>query len=97
MFLGRVIGNVTSTRKVDGLEGVKFLLVQPQPLHDKESTGLVVAADATGAGVGEEVVVGYGHAARLAMGDEDLPIEAAVVAIVDGKEIHAQEKTNKGL
>ena len=97
MFLGRVIGNITATRKVDKLEGVKFLLVQPQPLKDKESTTLVVAADRLGAGIGEDVIVAFGRAGRLGMGDENLPIEAAVVAIVDGKEIRIEARITKGL
>src|SRR5207247_5275721 len=36
--LGRVIGTVVATVKAEGLEGVKFLLVQP--LEDRKSTRL---------------------------------------------------------
>ena len=97
MFLGRVIGNITASRKVEKLNGIKFLLVQPQPLKEKESAALVVAADRLGAGIGEDVIVAFGRAGRLGMGDENLPIEAAVVAIVDGKEIRAEARITKGL
>lgn len=88
MFLGRVVGNVTATRKAEQLDGTKFLLILPNVSEEKKSKDdLVVAADATHAGVGEEVIVATGRAARLAMGDDALPIDAAVVGIVDGKEV----------
>jgi ethanolamine utilization protein EutN len=88
MFLGRVVGNVTATRKAEQLDGTKFLLILPNA-SDRKKPGeaYVVAADATHAGVGEEVIVATGRAARLAMGDDALPVDAAVVGIVDGKEL----------
>ena len=87
MFLGTVIGNVWSTKKVDGLSGLKLLVIHPYNLSADPVPDLVVAADRLGAGVGEDVIVAYGKAAREAMGDPDLPIEAAVVAIVDEYDI----------
>ena len=86
MILGKIVGNVTSTRKQETLSGFKFLLIQPRirPGNGAEGLGdLFVAVDLTGAGVGEEVIVATGRAARLAMGKEDLPIDAAVIGIVD--------------
>jgi ethanolamine utilization protein EutN len=40
-------------------------------------------ADRLGAGAGETVMCAYGKAARSAIGNPDMSIEAAVVAIVD--------------
>ncbi|MBE7463305.1 MAG: EutN/CcmL family microcompartment protein [Planctomycetes bacterium] len=97
MFLGRVIGNVQATRKDDRLGGVKLLIVQPAPLEDKDTHLPVVAADRIGAGIGEDVIVAFGRAARLAMGDENLPIEAAILAIVDGTEVRSDAKLKRGL
>ena len=101
MFMGRVVGTVWSTVKWDGLEGLKFLVVRPYHLADlapervERPSGFtmydgVVAADVLGAGVGEDVIIAYGHSARVAI-EPDLaegqlpsrPIDAAVVAIVD--------------
>ena len=99
MFLGRVVGTVWSTVKWTGLEGIKLLLVQPYHYEDLElgahgelperSEGVVVA-DNLDAGVGDTVVVAYGHAARVAYRPEigkgeapPDPIDAAVVAVVD--------------
>jgi len=87
MFLGRVIGEVWATRKVDDLEGKRLLVVRPlderrDPAAPKVSP--VVAADPIGAGIGEHVVVAFGKAARVAFGgDGDFAFEAAVVGIVD--------------
>ncbi len=108
MFLARVVGTVWSTVKWRNLDGVKFLVVRPYHLADLaptlsvESSGFsaadgVVVADILGAGVGEDVVIAYGHSARMALephlGDGQLPtrpVDAAVVAIVDRYEVGAE-------
>ena len=87
MFIGKVIGSVWSTRKVDGLSGLKLLLIHPYNLDGDPVPDLVVAADRLGAGIGEDVIVAYGKAAREGLGDPDLPVEAGVVAIVDAFEL----------
>ena len=38
MYLGRVIGTVVATRRVSGLEGARFLVVQPVD-HTAEALG----------------------------------------------------------
>ena len=85
MILGKVVGNVTSTRKHDTLKGFKFLVVQPRaPEGPPGSAGsLLITVDLMGAGPGEEVIVATGRAARIAAGRDDLPVDAAVVGIVD--------------
>jgi len=86
MLLGKVVGMITSTRKEISLSGLKFLLIQPRTkLGGTELGEMLVAVDLMGAGVGEEVIVATGRAARLAMGKEDLPIDAAVIGIVDAR------------
>ena len=84
MFLGNVVGTVWSTKKVDGLGGLKLLIIHPYNLDGDPVPDIVVAADKLGAGIGEDVIVAFGKAAREALGDQDLPIEAGVVAIIDG-------------
>ncbi len=103
MFLGKVVGSVWSTVKWPEVQGLKLLTVQPYHLSDLTAPAeerlpslpdLVVAADTLDAGVGDEVVVAYGHAARVALqetlGPADPtahPVDAAVVAIVDHLEV----------
>jgi microcompartment protein CcmK/EutM len=78
MYLGKVVGRVVSTVKNDVLEGKKFLLIRRLP-----NGPVVVAIDAVGAGAGETVYVCRGREAAFAFKPEEVPTEAAVVAIVD--------------
>jgi ethanolamine utilization protein EutN len=87
MFLGKVVGTVWSTKKTPDLEGVRFLIVHPFDLDKEPTKNIVVVADRLGAGVGETVLVAYGKAARSAIGDQEMSIEAAVVGIVDRMDI----------
>jgi len=102
MFLGRVVGSVWSTVKWPEASGLKLLLVRPYCLADLAGAGgstqpnddLVVCADRLDAGPGDDVLVAFGHAARVAMAGAlpagqkpSVPIDAAVVAVVDRVEI----------
>ena len=87
MFLGKVVGTVWSTKKTPDLEGVRFLIVHPYDLDKEPTKNIVVVADRLGAGVGETVMCAYGKAARSAIGNQEMAIEAAVVGIVDRVDI----------
>ncbi len=82
------MGTVWSTKKTPDLEGVKFLIVHPIDLDKEPTKNVVVVADRLGAGVGETVMCAYGKAARSAIGNQEMSIEAAVVGIVDRMDIH---------
>ena len=83
MFLAKVVGTVWSTKKTPDLEGVRFLVVHPYDLEKEPTRNIVVVADRLGAGTGEMVMCAFGKAARTAIGNQDMSIEAAVVGIVD--------------
>jgi ethanolamine utilization protein EutN len=84
VILGTVIGELWGARRHPLLGGRKLLVVRPRawyaPAHD---TGNLVAVDVVGAGVGEEVVVCLGDGARRTLGGANLPVDAAVLGIVD--------------
>ncbi len=85
MLLGRVVGQVVLCIVTPGLEGVPMLLVQPldKTLNPKGKT--LVAADATRmAGPGELVSYEGGREAALALEQTFVPVDHAIVAIVDG-------------
>lgn len=88
MEVGRVAGAVWATRKAEGLEGRKLLLVQRWDVTKNSPLPgpYQVAADTIGAGVGEKVLLVTGSAARRAVGEENAPVDGAVVAILDGWE-----------
>lgn len=84
MQLGRVIGTVVATVKAEGLEGVKLLIVQPLDKHRAPIGRAVVAADAVHmAGPGETVYVVAAREAAEALEPAFVPVDHAVVGIVD--------------
>ncbi|HYN86851.1 MAG TPA: EutN/CcmL family microcompartment protein [Pyrinomonadaceae bacterium] len=91
MFLGKVVGTVWSTKKTPDLEGVRFLIVHPIDLDKEPTKNVVVVADRLGAGVGEVVMCAYGKAARSALGNQEMSIEAAVVGIIDRIDLNEAE------
>ena len=93
MFLGKVIGEVWSTRKAADLEGKRLLVVERLKMDPSEAEVTpVIAADPLGADRGEYVVVAFGKAARVAFGgDGDFAFEAAIVGIVDGGEVPSKD------
>lgn len=84
MQLARVIGTVVATQKAAGLDGVRLLVVQPLDRHQQPSGSPVVAADAVHmAGPGELVYVVAAREAALAMPEPFVPVDHAIVGIVD--------------
>ncbi|MDP9342132.1 MAG: EutN/CcmL family microcompartment protein [Actinomycetota bacterium] len=87
MQLARVTGTVVASVKAAGLEGVKFLIVQPLDRHRNPEGSPVVAADAVHmAGPGELVYIVAAREAALALRETFVPIDHAVVGIVDAVE-----------
>ena len=84
MILARVAGNVVATRKDERLEGFKLLIVQPvEPDGAIIRGSYVVAVDTVDAGVGELVLVVQGSSARMVLGCNDKPVDAAIVGVID--------------
>ncbi|OIR08227.1 ethanolamine utilization protein EutN [mine drainage metagenome] len=93
MFLARVIGSVVSTKKDEAMRGRKLLLLRPMlvdeanPAQYRAGANTIVAVDALGAGTGDLVLFCQGSSARQATGMKSLPIDAAVVGLVDSVEV----------
>ena len=88
MFSGVVIGNVWATKKDDQLNGMKLMVVQRIDPADGKRHESIVAADRVGAGIGEQVLVVTGSSARMALASPDIPMDAAIVGILDEVEIN---------
>jgi microcompartment protein CcmK/EutM len=83
MQLARVIGDVVATRKDENLVGITLLVVQPLT-PDHQPTGRpLVAVDAVGAGIGEEVFFVRGKEASFPFYPVEAPVDAGIVGIVD--------------
>ncbi len=84
MQLARVIGSLVSTQKVAGLQGIKLLWVQPLDKKQRPVGEAVVAADATAqAGIEELVFIVGSREAAQAMPIKFVPVDHAIVGIVD--------------
>ena len=84
MYLGIVKGTVVAERKASGLEGKKILLVQPVDEHHEPTGDLQAAIDTVQAGDGDLVYLVGSREAALACDPWFVPVDAAIVGIVDG-------------
>jgi microcompartment protein CcmK/EutM len=83
MKLGKVIGNVVSTNKVDSVNALKLYVVE---YLNEELIGInksVVCADTMNAGIGDIVLVCSSSSARMTRMTKDACIDNTIVAIVD--------------
>lgn len=82
MLMGKVVGNIVSTRKNEKMIGSKILEVQL--IENKQETQkFIVAIDSVGAGIGELVLITTGSSARLALPNIEEPVDAVIVGIID--------------
>jgi ethanolamine utilization protein EutN len=90
MYLGEVRGTVVATVKYEGLEGKKLLLVQPVDSSRRPVGSLEVAVDTVQAGVGDFVYLVGSREAALALDPSFVPVDAAIVGIVDDVDVPAR-------
>jgi ethanolamine utilization protein EutN len=89
MFLARITGSLVASHKVASMVGQKLLVVEPLRVNEQDQGDLVptgrtfIAVDTVGAGEGEVVLCVQGSSARFTPETKQLPIDAAVIGIVD--------------
>lgn len=83
MQIAKVLGTVVSNHKTRSLTGVKLVLLQLIDAQGQLLPSYEVAGDVVGAGLDEWVLVTRGSAARKDSGNEDRPLDAMVVGIID--------------
>jgi len=87
MRYAKVVGRVFCTRQYESLDGKKLLLIQPLDWETKAPKGdPIIAAEVVGAGASEEVIWVAAREAAVAFPDVP-PIDAAVVAVVEGHQV----------
>lgn len=82
MLKGTIVGNIVSTRKQPSLVGSKFMEVRLIK-NGHPTDEYIVAVDSVGAGIGETVLLTTGSSARLALQNQNAPVDAVIVGIVD--------------
>jgi ethanolamine utilization protein EutN len=84
MLIAKVIGTLVATRKHERLVGSKIQILQPLDHEGQVPKGdPFVAVDAVGAGVGERVIVVMGSGARQAVDNDQCPVDATIIGIID--------------
>ena len=83
MKIGRVTGTVVSTGKLESLEGIKLLLVQPLDKEMEKSGTPFVACDTVQAGTGDIVIYEGGREAAIALDNWFNPSDSAIIGIID--------------
>lgn len=81
MVAARLIDNVWATRKTESLNGLKFMLAEIIG-GTREGERLIVA-DIISAGIGDRVIVSTGSSARRMLENDDIPVDAVVIGIID--------------
>ena len=97
MQLGKVIGTVVATTRTPGLDGVRFLIVQPLDREGEPRGHAVVAGDGVHmAAPGELVTLVASREAALAMPDTFVPVDDAITGIVDQLAVDGELRDRTG-
>lgn len=89
MHPARVIGRVVATKQYPALNQEKLLLLQPTDWEGNEKGEPFVAIDSVGSGAGELVM--YVQSREAAFPFKEMPpVDAAIVAIIDGVELYPE-------
>ena len=83
MKLGKVIGRVVSTIKVESFERLKLLLVQPVDENLKNTGDAIVVADTLSSDIGQIIYYETSKEASMVLETTMNPCDAIVVGIVD--------------
>lgn len=94
MIFAKVIGSVVSTQKDENLVGKKLLLCKETNHKGQPLNTYHIAVDAVSAGEGDFVLLAYGSAARMTDSTREAPVDAVVMAIIDGVEVEGSTTGN---
>lgn len=96
MLLAKVIGTVVATTCYPGLEGIRFLILQPLDRDRQPEGQTVVAADAIHtAGPDDLVYFVASREAAVAMPESFVPVDHAVVGLVDAVHLEPEPRGDR--
>ena len=87
MNFAKVIGTVWCTVKDPSLEGMRFLVIEPQDENGEPNGEPLVAADRVSARAGDRVFFVRAREAAKAFPGQSAPLDAAILGIVDGTQV----------
>lgn len=81
MVIAKLIDHIWATRKSSKLNGSKLMLAEI--VGGSRDGERMIVCDVIGAGIGDRVIVTTGSAARKMLEDDNIPIDAAVIGLID--------------
>ena len=81
MITAKLIDNIWATRKAASLQGYKLMLAEV--IGGTQVGRRMVVVDTIGAVIGERVIVTTGSSARRMLENDQVPVDAVVVGIID--------------
>lgn len=81
MVTAKLIDNIWATRKADSLNGLKFMMAEI--IGGTREGERMIVVDTISAGIGDRVIISTGSAARRMLGDDNVPVDAVVIGIID--------------
>ena len=87
MNFAKVIGTVWCTVKDPSLEGMRFLVIEPQDENGEPNGEPLVAADRVSARAGDRVFFVRAREAAKAFPGQSAPLDAAILGIIDGTQV----------
>ena len=81
MITAKLIDNVWATRKAESLNGYKLMLAEV--IGGNSAGERMIVVDIISAGIGDRAIVCQGSSARRMLGDDNIPVDAVVVGIID--------------
>ncbi len=84
MLIGKVVGSIWATKKLDSFEGKKLLIVQPFNEDMKPEDKFIVAVDTVQAGKGDTIFYATSKESAIPFKNDKMPADAAIVGIIDG-------------
>jgi microcompartment protein CcmK/EutM len=89
MLLARVVGRVDASRRIESVRPLRLELVETVDRKGAGTGRRFVAVDDLGAAPGQLVVTTSAASARMLRGLQGVPIDLAIVAVLDAAEVPA--------
>lgn len=95
MIIAKVVGSAVASLKLDAFQASKLLVVRQTDAQGNATGPAFLAVDLVGSGEDELVMISQGSSARVAMGNDRSPVDAAIVGILDSVQYYGEQVFSK--
>jgi ethanolamine utilization protein EutN len=98
MDLGRVVGTIVASRKESALEGTQLCIIQPVNEKLEPAAAMLIATEASSGRCSGDLVyyVESGDAVYTHPDGRELPVDAAIVGLVDAMHLPKPRRPENG-